>query len=110
VHLKPDYLGRVSIRAISDDHGIQVEIRAESEAVRQVMQDNLSDLRQWLADKDLAFSQLSVLADTGWHSQRQPEWAAEQAPVAPEPEPDQAPEMAVESLPHIQSSIIDYFA
>ena len=110
VRLKPDFLGRLSIRAFADDHGMQVEIRAESEAVRQVMQDNLADLRQSLADKDLAFSQLSILADTGWHSHREPEWLTEQVPVVPEAESEAPNETVVESIPRIQSNVIDYLA
>ena len=110
VHLKPDFLGRLSIRATADDHGIHVEIRAENAAVRQVMQDNLADLQQWLADRDLAFNQLSILADTGWHSHREPQLPVQEPAVWSEAEPEMSVEMAIESAPRIQSGTIDYFA
>jgi hypothetical protein len=110
VHLKPDFLGRLSIRAMTDDHGIRVEIRAENEVVRQVMQDNMADLQQRLADRDLNFSQLSILADTGWHSRREPHWPTQESPVWSDAEPESPLETAVESIPYVQSGTIDYFA
>lgn len=110
VHLKPHFLGRLSIRALADDHGMLVEIRAENEVVRQVMQDNLADMRQWLADRDVPFHQLNILADTGWHSQREPDWSPENVPVRRESEPESAPATPVETIPHLKSGVIDYFA
>jgi len=74
VQLKPDFLGKVSIRVLADHHAMRLEIRAEHAAVRQVMQDNLADLQQRLSDKGLAFEQFNVLADTGMNSQREPDW------------------------------------
>jgi hypothetical protein len=110
VHLKPDFLGRLSIRAIADEHGVHVQIRAENEVVRQVMQDNLADLQQWLAERDLSFSQLSILADTGWHTQREPEWPARHVPGAPAPKPEATIEVPGNPMPHVTRGIIDYFA
>ncbi len=108
VHLKPDSLGKLSIRVLADEQAMRVEIRAESEVVRQVMQDNLADLQQRLADKGLSFSQLSILADTGWHARQETEWSFD-GPVT-HPEPEISADVMVEPTPLKRSGIIDYIA
>jgi hypothetical protein len=110
VHLKPDFLGRLSIRVLADDHGMRIEIRAENEIVRQVMADNQADLHQRLAEKGFAFNQLSILADTGWTSRREPEWPFEPAHTGLETEPETPVEAGVEPVPLARSGTIDYLA
>jgi hypothetical protein len=110
VYLKPDFLGRLSIRVLADDHGMRIEIRAENEIVRQVMADNQADLHQRLAEKGFAFNQLSILADTGWTSRREPEWPFEPAHMGLETEPETPVEAGVEPVPLARSGTIDYFA
>ncbi|GAB4333774.1 MAG: hypothetical protein Kow0099_05660 [Candidatus Abyssubacteria bacterium] len=73
VHLKPEFLGRMMIRVIADESGMHIEIRAENEAVRQLMNDNLATLQHRLSERGMAFSDLSILADTGWASRKEPE-------------------------------------
>jgi len=75
VRLKPDFLGRLTIRVLADEQGMRLEIRAENEAVRQVMQDNLADLEQRLAEKGLELSQFTILADTGRRSHQEEGWS-----------------------------------
>ncbi len=65
VHLKPEFLGKLSIRVLSDLHGVRMEIKAENEVVRQIMQDNMANLQQRLADKGILLDHLALLADTG---------------------------------------------
>jgi flagellar hook-length control protein FliK len=71
VHLKPAFLGKLSIRVVADEHGMRVEIQAENQVVRQVMQDNLADLQQRLSEKGLTLDQFSVFAEAGSHSERE---------------------------------------
>ncbi len=110
VHLKPDFLGRVNIRVLADHHGMRIEIRAENEIVRQVMQDNQAALHQRLAEKGLAFSQLSILADAGWTSRREPEWPSEPAHTGLQTKPEAPVEIGVEPVQLAWSGTIDYLA
>ena len=111
VQLKPDFLGRLSIRVLADDHAMRVEIRAESEAVRQVMQDSLADLQQRLSEKGFTFDQFNVLADTGSNPQREPEWESGSSPVAPSTVADMTLEDAsTEQALLAANGVIDYFA
>lgn len=71
VHLKPAFLGKLSIRVVADEHGMRVEIQAENQVVRQVMQDNLADLQQRLSEKGLTLDQFSVFAEAGSHPERE---------------------------------------
>jgi hypothetical protein len=71
VHLKPAFLGKLSIRVVADEHGMRVEIQAENQIVRQIMQDNLADLQQRLSEKGLALDQFSVFAEAGSHPERE---------------------------------------
>jgi hypothetical protein len=110
VHLKPDSLGRLSIRVLADEHGMRVEIKAEHEAVRQVMQDNLADLQSRLAEKGFSGAQLAILADTGWQSRREPELPFAAASSEGATETENAPESVMEPVPLAASGIIDYLA
>jgi hypothetical protein len=109
VRLKPEFLGRMTIRVIADDHGMRIEIRAESETVRQLMNDNLPTLQHRLAEKGMAFSDLSILADTGWASRREPEQPLERRRAHMMPEQELI-EAAIEVAPSIITSTIDYLA
>ena len=111
VRLKPDFLGKLSIRALADEYGIRIEIKAESEIVRQIMQDNLADLQQRLAEKGFASNQLSILADTGWTHQRGRGEMPSGAPTrAPEATTETATEVAVEAMPPTEDGRINYLA
>ncbi len=110
VQLKPEFLGKLSIRVLADDHGMRVEIRAESEMVRQVMQDNLADLQQRLSEKGLAFDQMNVSAETGEHSRKeQAQWARAPA-IGREAEPEIAANVVAQPAPLSVSGKIDYLA
>jgi len=109
VHLKPDFLGKLSIRVLADESGMRVQIKAENEIVRQIMQDNLADLQQRLAEKGFASDQLSVLADTGWTHRRDREDAQSGWPShASEKAPEDAAEVAVEPVSPAQDGVINY--
>ena len=106
VQLKPDFLGRLSIRVLVDDHGMRVEIRAENEMVRQVMQSNLADLQQRLSEQGLAFDQLNIFAETGSHSQKEPAEPLDAAVIGLETES----EIAAEPTQSAGGGRIDYLA
>jgi hypothetical protein len=110
IHLKPDFLGRLSIRVLSDHHGMHLEIKAENEMVRQVMQDNLTDLQQRLADKGFAFNQFSLLADTGWTARREPGRTFAPPSDGVQAAPQATAEMLLEPASLLKSGAIDYFA
>lgn len=111
VQLKPGFLGRLSIRVLADDQGMRVEIRAENEAVRQVLADNLADLQQRLSEKGLTFDQFNVFAELGSHSRREPERSLD-GPTADTKaaEQDSHEAVSVETAPLAPSGVIDYFA
>jgi flagellar hook-length control protein FliK len=111
VHLKPDFLGRLSIRVLADDHVMRVEIRADNEAVRQVMQDSLADLQQRLSEKGFAFDQFNVLSDAGSNPQREPQWELGGLPV-PLSNAASRPfeESPVEAVAPTANGVIDIFA
>ncbi len=109
VSLKPEFLGRMMIRVISVEEHIRIEIRVENEIVRQVMQDNLADLQQRLAEKGLAFTQLSLLAeDMGYAAHGEPEWVTTPplTTLGHGPETEQPEDI---SVPALQTNLIDYF-
>jgi hypothetical protein len=109
VNLKPDFLGKLSVRVLADEYGMRVEIKAESEIVRQIMQDNLADLQQRLAEKGFASSQLSVLADTGWtHRRGREETPSGALTPALETAAETATEVAVEPMSLTQGGMINY--
>ena len=111
VSLKPDFLGKLSIRALADEYGMRIEIKAESEIVRQIMQDNLADLQQRLAEKGFASDQLNVLADTGWtHGRDRGETPSGAPGHALKTTGETATEVAVEPMPPAKSGMIDYLA
>jgi hypothetical protein len=111
LHLKPDFLGRLSIRVMSDYHGMRIEIKAEYEVVRQLMQDHLADLQQRLAEKGFAFNQLSLLADPSWTSRREPGWSFA-SPSNGFPAASEATAETLSEQPEtlIRRGVIDYFA
>jgi hypothetical protein len=110
VQLKPDFLGRLSVRILVDKHGMTIEIKAGNEAVRQVMQDSLADLQQRLSEKGIAFDQLSVFADTGSNPREEPAWPNEAFIVHRESEEKLAAETPLERAPAVKSGKIDYLA
>ncbi len=111
VQLKPDFLGKLSIRVLADEHGMRVEITAENQVVRQVLQDNLADLQQRLSEKGLALDQFNVFAEAGSHSGREPARSFDapesgsMAAVGAAREVDLA-----ETVSAAPSGVIDYFA
>ena len=110
VRLKPDFLGRLTIRVLADEHGMRLEIRAENEAVRQVMQDNLADLEQRLAEKGLELSQFNILADTGRRSHQEEEWSFRPSHSPHGTETEDSFEREGMQLTLTKRGIIDYLA
>ncbi len=111
VQLKPEFLGRLTIRVLADDHAMRVEIRAENEIVRQVLQDNMADLQQRLSEKGLAFDAFGVFAEAGSDSKN----GAEQSPEArargrPQAGPETVEVASAQSMPLESSRLIDCFA
>ncbi len=111
VQLKPESLGRLSIRVLADDQGMRVEIRAENEAVRQVLADNLADLQQRLSEKGLTFDQFNLFAELGSHSRRESDRSLDAPPADTKAaEEDSREAVSVETASLAPSSVIDYFA
>jgi flagellar hook-length control protein FliK len=113
VHLKPDFLGRLTIRVLSDKHVIQVEIKVENEMVRQMMQDNLANLQHRLSEKGVAFDHLGVFAETGSQRDGEPAETAQQLDmraIGRETEPEAAAGVLGEAPPLTRSGGIDYLA
>lgn len=110
VRLKPDFLGRLSIRVLADKHGMHVEIRAESAIVRQVMQDNLADLQQRLMEKGLTFEQFGIFAETGSRQHREPAQPLVVSAIGREAEPEIVAGISAEPVPLALSGNIDYLA
>ena len=110
VQLKPDFLGRMSVRILVDKHGMTIEIKAGNEAVRQVMQDSLADLQQRLSEKGIAFDQFSIFADTGSNPREEPAWPNEASIVHRESEEKLSAETPLERAPAVKSGKIDYLA
>ncbi|RJP14976.1 MAG: flagellar hook-length control protein FliK [Candidatus Abyssobacteria bacterium SURF_5] len=110
VYLKPEFLGKLSIKVLSDLHGIRMEIRAENETVRQIMQDNLGDLQQRLANKGIALDHLALFSG----SDSPPRRKSDQFLQAPPPVSVLEREGLVESMPAVampgRLSLLDYFA
>ncbi|MBI4831248.1 MAG: flagellar hook-length control protein FliK [Candidatus Lindowbacteria bacterium] len=110
VHLKPEFLGRMSIRVLANESRMHIEFKVENEMVRQVMQDHMADLQQRLADKGFDFDSFSFLADTGWASRREPELPFAPSASVLEAEPETVAMAAAELAPLNASGAIDYFA
>lgn len=110
VRLKPEFLGRLSIRVLADDHGMRVEIRAENELVRQVMQDNLADLEQRLSEKGLAFEQFNVFAETGSDAHRQLDGSHDAPVTGREAERETSEATSPQEARPAGSAVIDYLA
>ena len=111
MQLKPESLGRLSIRVLADDQGMRVEIRAENEAVRQVLADNLADLQQRLSEKGLTFDQFNLFAELGSHSRRESDRSLDAPPADTKAaEEDSREAVSVETASLAPSSVIDYFA
>ncbi|RJP73383.1 MAG: flagellar hook-length control protein FliK [Candidatus Abyssobacteria bacterium SURF_17] len=110
VRLKPEFLGRLSIRVSADEHGLRIEIKADNAAVRQVMQDNMADLQQRLNEKGIAFHQLSILTDTGSGSRKEPLWPHDPSPSRAEGEIEVEPEAVSTTALGRRDVIIDYLA
>jgi hypothetical protein len=108
VSLKPEFLGKLSIKVASDMHGIRMEIKAENEMVRQIMQDSLPDLQQRLADKGIMLNHLALFADSGSTSRQKTERGLHTAARLRGSE--QAVETAPEPRRPARLTLIDYFA
>jgi flagellar hook-length control protein FliK len=114
VHLRPDFLGRLSIRVLADDAGMRVEIRAENEVVRQLMQDNMADLQQRLSEKGLSFDSFGVFAEAGQNQRDGPEYSfraqTRDGPEAQQGAAETASEQASGPIPIQGGAMIDCFA
>ncbi|MBI5119263.1 flagellar hook-length control protein FliK [Candidatus Poribacteria bacterium] len=110
VSLKPEFLGRISIRVLASESRMHIEFKVESEVVRQVMQDNMADLQRRLADQGFDFDRFSILADTGWASRREPDRSFDSPAFVSAAEPELAAATSAELIPLHLSGAIDYFA
>jgi hypothetical protein len=110
VSLKPEFLGRVSIRVLANESRMYIEFKVENEAVRQVMQENMADLQRRLTEQGFDFDRFSILADTGWASRREPGRSFDSPVFVSEAEPELAAARSAELTPLQASGTIDYFA
>lgn len=110
VQLKPDFLGRLSIRISSDLHGLRMEIKAENDMVRQIMQDNMAGLHQQLANKGIVLDHMAFLTDPGWTNRRQPERPAYRTYNAPGAGLEKSVEQTSEAGLPASLSLVDYLA
>jgi flagellar hook-length control protein FliK len=110
VQLKPEFLGKLSIRISSDIHGLHMEIKAENEAVRQIMQDTLPNLQQRLAEKGIGLNNLTLLADPNWTGGRRPEKALIPSPPGASFRQESKATPVPETRVPTHLSLIDYFA
>jgi flagellar hook-length control protein FliK len=110
VQLKPEFLGKLSIKICSDIHGLHMEIKAENEAVRQIMQDTLPNLQQRLAEKGITLNNLTLLADPNLTGRRRPEKALIQNPSGTNFRQESKVASVPEAKMPARLSLIDYFA
>ena len=113
VRLKPDFLGRLTIRVLADKHVIHVEIKVENEMVKQMLQDNLANLQHRLSEKGVSFDHLGVFAETGSQRDGEPAETAQQLDMRAidgEIEPEAAAGVLAEAPPLTRSGGIDYLA
>ena len=58
--LKPDFLGKVSIKLIMEDGGIRMQIRTQDMGVKSLFTDQMSGLQSLLRDKGFSVTSIDV--------------------------------------------------
>lgn len=76
LQLKPEYLGKLAIRLTLENGAMTAKFVVESYQVSKMLEQNLPQLRQTLADQGIRFDQAQVeVGDPGSFAQdRQPQW------------------------------------
>ena len=69
LRLEPQALGRLTVHVMQNHDTLVVELAVQSNQVREVLQDQLPQLRQQLADQGLTLSALTVSTETGGHEE-----------------------------------------
>lgn len=60
IQLKPEFLGRVSIRLVLEGGELQAKIRSEDASVRSMLNEQLSSLRDTLSEKGISVAEIEV--------------------------------------------------
>ncbi len=60
ITLKPEYLGDVSLKILSENGIISAQFTAENQRIKEIIESNFNQLRDMLNDQGLQISQLSV--------------------------------------------------
>jgi flagellar hook-length control protein FliK len=60
IDLKPDFMGKVSIKLTMEDGAVKVHIRADDAAVKGMLQDQTSSLQSMLKEKGIPVSNIDV--------------------------------------------------
>lgn len=78
IHLKPDYLGHMAMKVAVEDGIVTASFTVESLQVKEILESNLSNLRQSLTNQGLKVDNLTVNVGNGDSfsdlSRRQPSW------------------------------------
>lgn len=83
IHLKPDFLGQMSMKIAVEDGLVAASFTVENHQVKELLESSLSNLRQSLTNQGLKVDTLTVNIGSGGAfselSQRQSNWAASTA-------------------------------
>lgn len=61
--LKPDYLGEVSLKVISENGIVSAQFNAENQKVKEIIESNFNQLKDMLNEKGIEVSEISVSVD-----------------------------------------------
>ena len=70
LRLEPESLGRLTVKVMQDHDVVRIELTAQSQQVREVLQGQLSHLKQQLVDQGLALGELSVSVEAETQNQQ----------------------------------------
>ena len=79
LRLEPQALGRLTVHVMQDHDVLVIKLAVQSNQVREVLQDQLPQLRQQLANQGLTLSDLTVSTETGGHEEPADRQAAQAA-------------------------------
>lgn len=85
IQLKPEYLGKLAIRLTLENGAMTARFIVESHQVGRMLEQNLPQLKQTLAEQGIRFDQAQVeVGDPGSFSQeREPQWQQGRTPREP---------------------------
>ena len=63
ITLKPDYLGEVSLKVISENGIVSAQFNAENQKVKEIIESNFNQLKDMLNEKGIEVSEISVSVD-----------------------------------------------